>query len=149
MNRHLYRSRTDRRIAGVAAGVAEFFDLDPTLVRLVWFFSIFFGGLTFALYLGMWLIVPLEPISADSIGADGTTAGHRHVHLGTGRLTTVLGLGLILVGAVALFDVVVPGAASWRYFWPLLFLGAGALLMGGAVRRGEPEQTQHQESLDQ
>jgi phage shock protein C len=42
MNRRLYRCRQDRRLAGVAAGVAEFFGLDPTLVRVLWFLSIFF-----------------------------------------------------------------------------------------------------------
>ena len=61
MNRRLYRCRRDRRLAGVAGGMAEFFELDPTLVRLLWFASIFFtGGLSIFLYLGLVLIVPLE-----------------------------------------------------------------------------------------
>ena len=45
MNRRLYRCRENRILAGVASGVAEFFDLDPTLVRVLWFLSIFVGGL--------------------------------------------------------------------------------------------------------
>ena len=53
VNRRLYRCREDRVLAGVAAGVAEFFDLDPTLVRVLWFLSIFAGGFSILLYLGL------------------------------------------------------------------------------------------------
>ena len=71
MNRRsLYRCRHDRRIAGVAAGVAEFFDLDPTLVRLVWFLSIFFGGFGLLLYIVMAIIVPNEPLSEEELRAE-------------------------------------------------------------------------------
>ena len=51
MNRRLYRCRENRVLAGVASGVAEFFGLDPTLVRVVWFLSIFAGGFTLLLYI--------------------------------------------------------------------------------------------------
>ncbi len=59
--RRLYRCSHDRVLAGVASGVAEYFDLDPSLVRIMWVISIFFGGLTFFLYIAMALIVPVEP----------------------------------------------------------------------------------------
>ncbi len=59
--RRLYRCRQDRRLAGVAAGVAEYLDLDPSLVRVLWVVSIFFGGITILLYIAMALIVPMEP----------------------------------------------------------------------------------------
>ena len=44
VNRRLYRCRDNRVLAGVAGGVAEYFDVDPSLVRLFWFLSIFVGG---------------------------------------------------------------------------------------------------------
>ena len=53
MNRRLSRCRENRVIAGVASGVAEFFGLDPTLVRVLWFLSIFFGGVSLLLYIGL------------------------------------------------------------------------------------------------
>jgi phage shock protein PspC (stress-responsive transcriptional regulator) len=49
VNRRLYRCRENRVIAGVASGVAEFFGLDATLVRVLWFLSIFFGGVSLLL----------------------------------------------------------------------------------------------------
>ena len=142
MNRRLYRCRHDRRIAGVASGVAEFFDLDPTVVRVVWFLSIFFGGLSILLYIAMALIVPLEPISEADAAAEAAAAaagpsGHRHVERGTGgRLATFFGFALVLFGALVLIDVLLPEFThSWRFFWPLLVVGLGAVLIAGGIRR--------------
>ena len=74
MNRRLYRCTHDRKIAGVASGLAEYFDLDPTLVRILWFVSIFFGGLGLLLYIGMAIIVPNEPFVSAPVGPVGPTA---------------------------------------------------------------------------
>src|ERR1019366_5684769 len=61
VNRCLYRCRHDKRVAGVASGVAEYFEVDPSIVRVIWFLSIFLGGMGLLLYIAMALIVPLEP----------------------------------------------------------------------------------------
>jgi phage shock protein C len=60
--RRLYRSADDRILAGVAGGVAAYFDVDPVIVRIIWFFSVFFSGsLTFWAYVVMAIVVPPEP----------------------------------------------------------------------------------------
>lgn len=61
MNRRLYRCRHDKRIAGVSSGLAEYFDVDVSLVRVLWVLSIFFGGLGILAYIVLAIIVPLEP----------------------------------------------------------------------------------------
>jgi phage shock protein PspC (stress-responsive transcriptional regulator) len=147
MNRRLYRCRENRRLAGVAAGVAEYFDLDPTLVRVLWFLSIFVGGLGILLYIGLAIIVPLEPVPAEG-AADvvhepagaAEAQGHAHARGGGsawgGRATTFVGAVLILLGSLALVDAIVPGwAHSWRYLWPAFLVGVGVLLIVGAMRR--------------
>lgn len=59
MNRRLYRSRNDSIIGGVAGGVAEYLDIDPSLVRIVWaILAIITGGIFFVLYIVMWIVVP-------------------------------------------------------------------------------------------
>ncbi len=148
MNRRLYRCREDRRLGGVAAGVAEFFDLDPTLVRVLWFLSIFAGGFSILLYLGLWAIVPLEPAlpgttDDTAVVASGGPEGHRHPArgAGTGGVTTFIGIVLIVFGGLALVDVALPSwTDSWRYLWPLFFLGIGAVLVARAMR-GEPSES--------
>jgi phage shock protein C len=59
MNRRLYRSRTDSVLGGVAGGVAEYLDIDPSIVRIVWaILAIVTGGIFFVLYIVMWIVVP-------------------------------------------------------------------------------------------
>ena len=146
MNRRLHRCRHDRRLAGVASGLAEFFDLDPTLVRVLFFLSIFLGGFGLLVYIGLAIIVPLEPLPAGSAGADGVVEttplaeGHRHAPRGDGQLTTFVGFGLILLGGLALLHALLPAwADSGRYLWPMFFIGIGALLVARAIRRAPTE----------
>jgi phage shock protein PspC (stress-responsive transcriptional regulator) len=75
MNRRLYRSSTDRKIGGVAAGTAEYFDVDPSIARVIWLLlAIFTGGAFVIVYLVMWAIVPEAPWSPPVVGA-APTAG--------------------------------------------------------------------------
>lgn len=60
--RKLYRSRTNRSIAGICGGLAAFFDVDPTAVRLVTLLLILFGGLSIWVYLILWIVIPEAPI---------------------------------------------------------------------------------------
>ena len=59
--RRFYRSRRDRRIAGVAAGFADYFDLDPTLVRAAWAVLAFTTGFGLLLYIALAIVAPVEP----------------------------------------------------------------------------------------
>jgi phage shock protein C len=63
MNGHrLYRSERDRMLGGVAGGIADYFDLDPSLVRVAWAVLIIgSGGLFLLLYIVMWFVVPEAP----------------------------------------------------------------------------------------
>lgn len=58
--KRLYRSRDNRMIAGVCAGLAEYVEIDPTIVRLLFVLGIFAGGATFWAYLVMMLVIPEE-----------------------------------------------------------------------------------------
>lgn len=59
--RHLYRSRTDRSIAGLCGGLARYLDADPTLIRIVMLLLILFGGLSIWVYIILWIVIPEEP----------------------------------------------------------------------------------------
>ena len=61
--KRLYRSRTDKVIAGVCGGLGEYFDIDPTWVRLLFILFLFLGGSAFLVYVIMWLIIPLAPMN--------------------------------------------------------------------------------------
>jgi phage shock protein C len=59
--RRLYRSRTDRQIAGVCGGLARYFGVDPTVVRVAFIVLAVLGGSSVAIYLALWIVVPKEP----------------------------------------------------------------------------------------
>jgi len=62
--RQLYRSRDNRMIGGICAGLGEYFNIDPTLIRLAFvFFSLIgFAGAMLIAYLVMLMVVPEEPL---------------------------------------------------------------------------------------
>ena len=60
-NKKLTLSRRDKKIAGVCGGFAEYLELDPTLVRLLWVALAFFGGWGIIAYLVAWIVMPLGP----------------------------------------------------------------------------------------
>jgi len=58
--KRLYRSQTNRQVAGVCGGLADYFNVDPTLVRII-FLLLFFGmGNGFILYVVLWMVIPEE-----------------------------------------------------------------------------------------
>ena len=59
--RKLYRSRTNRQLAGVCGGLAQYFNMDATLIRVLFVLLAVLGGSGLVLYLAMWIIVPREP----------------------------------------------------------------------------------------
>jgi phage shock protein C len=62
MNGRLYRSRDERVLAGVAGGLADYLDVDPSLVRVIWvILALFSGGAFLVVYIVMALVVPEEP----------------------------------------------------------------------------------------
>ena len=60
-SRKLYRSTTNRQLAGVCGGLAEYFSLDATLIRVLFIVLAVLGGSGVILYIAMWIIVPKQP----------------------------------------------------------------------------------------
>jgi len=58
MAKRLYLSDDDKKIAGVCGGIAEYFDIDPLLIRIIWIILIFCFGTGFVAYLIAWLLMP-------------------------------------------------------------------------------------------
>ncbi|HEY6946787.1 MAG TPA: protein kinase [Candidatus Acidoferrum sp.] len=97
----LMRSSTDKKIAGVAGGMADYFDMDATLVRVIWVVVAFGLGVGLIAYLILWMVLPLAPSSAISASASvvGTVQseadGAKTKSLRT-RTSTVITLVLLL-----------------------------------------------------
>ena len=61
MQKKLYRSKTDKKLCGVCAGIAEYLNLDPTVVRLIWVLLVLCAGCGLLAYLICALIIPEKP----------------------------------------------------------------------------------------
>lgn len=61
VRKRLVRSWTDRKIAGVCGGLADYFDLDPTLLRVIWVLLVLCAGTGLLAYIVMWIVVPSAP----------------------------------------------------------------------------------------
>jgi phage shock protein C len=60
MQKKLHRSRTEKMIAGVCGGLAEYFNVDPTLVRVLWILMVLLAGTGVLLYIILWIVMPLD-----------------------------------------------------------------------------------------
>ncbi len=72
-SKRLYRSRIDRMIAGICGGLAKYFDIDPTIVRVLFVVSIFIGGGGIVAYIILWIVVPEEQLIFQSAAQDSQT----------------------------------------------------------------------------
>lgn len=125
--RRLTRSRRERMVAGVAGGLAEYFDLDPSLVRVALILlAVVSGGTALVLYVAAWIVLPEsgEPAAAATGGGtDQMPRPSRHREGATGAL--IWGILLILAGGLLLArqaDLELPPAQA---------ILAGALMLVG------------------
>jgi len=109
-----------RVIAGVALAVANRLGLSPGAVRLIWFISVFFGGIGVLLYIAGWLLIPEEE-ETHSIAEEVTGR--------VGDLTTWLGVGLIAIATIILVSEI--GWVRSDLLWAVALLAVGVLLYRG------------------
>ncbi|MBN2284856.1 MAG: PspC domain-containing protein [Tissierellales bacterium] len=70
MEKKLYKNPEKKKIAGVCQGVAEYFDLDPTIVRVIWFIVSWAWGAGVAAYILLWIILPDKTEVADVLNKE-------------------------------------------------------------------------------
>jgi|SRR5690242_4799694 phage shock protein C len=73
VRKRLVRSSTDKKVAGVCAGLADYFDLDVTIIRIVWILAVLFAGTGVLVYLILWIALPLAPTPAVTSSATVTS----------------------------------------------------------------------------
>lgn len=136
MGRKLYRSNNQKMIAGVCGGVAEYFNIDVTLIRLiVAIVGICSFGTAFLVYIIAAIIIPESPYDGHEYGGfvdDRPPADNS-------KLMSILGVTLVVAGIIALVSGLFP--FIWRLFrkgfWPAIIIIAGlALIYSGWKNKG-------------
>ena len=67
MKKRLYKSRKDKKLDGICGGIAEYFDIDPTLVRLAWILFTALGGSGIVAYIVCAIVIPEKPDDYETI----------------------------------------------------------------------------------
>lgn len=70
VNKKLYRSTKNKILGGVCGGLGEYFDIDPSLVRLLWLVVVFMGGSGVLIYIILWIILPEGENSSKEVKND-------------------------------------------------------------------------------
>lgn len=143
MTERLYRSGRDKMIAGVCGGLAEYFQIDTTLVRLIALIALFAGGVGFLAYLVAWIVIPVNPEHKDIYYPDSNSGektsevsadDHKSGLSGTehDKRTRLGGIILIILGCLFFLDIWFP-FFSFSRMWPLILILIGlAVLWRGA-----------------
>ncbi|MDE4541493.1 PspC domain-containing protein [Thermoanaerobacterium sp. R66] len=132
MDKRLYRSRNQVILGGVCGGIAEYFDIDVTIVRLIWALIALVGGSGVLLYIIAWIVVPENPYQQKD---DDYNVGNNNDHeverpkISSGRKSSeVFGWILIALGLFLLIRIFMPWF-DLRIFWPVLLIAFGLLFI--------------------
>lgn len=161
MNKQLYRSRENKRLAGVCGGIAEYFNIDPTIVRLVWVLFTITYGIGILAYIVAVIIIPEKKIDfsqgqnyhdSQSNNQDqnynqnqSNTGSHQDWNSNEhkekdkydsfrGRI--ILGAAFVFIGILLLGSYFMPHWVGLRQLWPLILIAFGVLLLAtGGTRK--------------
>ena len=146
--KRLYRDTDNAVIAGVAAGLARYFDVDPVIVRIIFVVSVFFNGLGILAYIVLWLVVPVAETTAQKYAMRGEKVTVEQI---TGRVkkkfdevdtdklknsakTTWGGLRPFIVKLFEVVGIFTKALVSaLRYIVGFVFIIGGALSIAGIV----------------
>ena len=156
MEKKLYRSKSDRMIAGVCGGLGEYLNVDPVWLRLFFVILLFATGFGFWAYLIMWIIIPEEGRATHTTGdtvqanvqeiADRARGFGQGVQRGLqGQQTTsdngptsgtiIVGTAFIVLGAMLLLNRLnLFWWFKWDVMWPLMLVLIGGALIYSRVR---------------
>lgn len=141
----LYRSSTDKVFGGVAAGFAEYLNIDPIIARIIFVVLALAGGGGVIIYIVLWIFVPENPqliIKPDStMEKENTTNANQNVppkkpeqSHDTGKGSLIAGVILITLGALFLIDRFFP-RIDFGDLWPVILIVGGILLLRNSFNK--------------
>ncbi|HEY1024808.1 MAG TPA: PspC domain-containing protein [Sphingobacteriaceae bacterium] len=161
MEKRLYRNENDKMLAGVCSGLADYFEMDVTWMRIIFVFAAIFGFSGVLIYLILWIVVPPKPFRPNFSSyntdyrvyedrgfgsASGPAAGQsvppppymtKESPRGNGNGRLIAGLILLALGGYFLleeFDIV-PEWFDLGRLWPIAIIALGVLLISKAGKK--------------
>ena len=154
MNKKLYRDEHNKVFGGVCSGLAEYFDMDVTVVRLLFAFTFFTMGVSFVPYIVLWIVLPVKGYNYPGVnnpfvdytvpnqqtsGTENKYGPFSSVNMPPRRKSNagvVFGTALIITGAIALaneYDII--PYFEWHRLWPVIIIIAGGALIASGLQK--------------
>ena len=160
-NKRLYRSAKSKVFGGVAGGIAEYFDIDPIIIRLLFVIIAFAGGGGALVYLILWIALPLEPLTSfnynmgsgqpsstenpgNQTGNDNSTGTSNPFNIPVkpeNRNSLIGGIVLITLGIIFLANRFIP-AIHFRDMWPLALVIIGGVLIATSLAERKSDKSE-------
>ena len=148
-NKKIYRKTDDCVVAGVCSGLADYFEIDETLVRVIFVLLAIGGGSGILIYFVLWLVIPkkgeenkkvdwqenVKEFTEDVGKKAKTVAKEIKKEIKVEKVNpeknrgNFLGLILLLWGGILLVDKLVPALIEWDYVWPGMLIVLGGYLL--------------------
>ena len=145
-DKKIFRSINDYMIAGVCGGLANYFKIDSSLVRIIFVLLLLGGGCGILVYLILWLVIPKEKGIEKEINREEkleefvedvknkAKSMAKEIKIDTKVIKprkniNVLGIVLIMVGVVVIWNQISPMTIDWNFFWPGLLILVGILVL--------------------
>ncbi|MFM6954809.1 MAG: PspC domain-containing protein [Sphingobacteriaceae bacterium] len=149
MEKKLYRNTNDKVVAGVAAGLARYFDIDVTWIRILFILATIFGASGLLIYIILWIAIPEQPFGVWSMPAEtdytvkDKTASPFETEFKAAKSNRkresgfVSGIILIALGSFFLLDQFdwVPEWVSFGKLWPLALIIPGLVMLANSGKK--------------
>ena len=136
-DRKLYRSHENRMIGGVCGGVAEYFQVDPTLIRLIWIATALFGGIGVIIYIASLIIIPINPEQSPSDQSENLI---KDKPLFWGSLLIIIGV-FLLFRQFGFFYAFNFWKIPWQSVWAIVLILVGVLLLFNRTKKDSEERS--------
>ena len=132
----LYRSQSNKMIAGVCGGIADYFEIDPTLIRIIVVAIALFGGVGLLAYIAAIFIIPNNPNESPSEGSSENLIKDKSLFWGS--LLVILGL-FFLLRQMGLFYGFEFWHIPWQMVWAVFLIVIGLYLLYNRNKKDDTE----------
>ena len=141
-NNKFYRDSKNKVLGGVCSGLANYFNLDVALLRVIFVIAFLFASFGFWLYIILWIVIPQSEQQSAFNAQQSASAGQQSdsepiVNVQNSKGSAVFaGIIVILIGILFLINNFIPISWVWK-LWPLILVGIGVVMIYKASKKGD------------
>ena len=141
-SKKFYRNSRNKVIGGVCSGLADYFNLDVALLRVLFVVAFLFASFGFWLYIILWIVIPVDGRQSAFSDQQSAFSGQQPesesiVNTQKSKVSAVFaGILVILIGILFLINNFIPISWVWK-LWPLILVGIGVVMIYKASKKGD------------